>query len=486
MQPAIKLLSDDLLQRVLDEAFQLMLEPGIKVQSQEARDLLGSAGARVDAEREVVSIPESVVRQALATTPSEFYLYNLAGEPVVRYGGDAVHFDPGSSGVSILDPETLEHRSSRTPDLLRLVKVAEMLPQYDAQSTAVVCNEVPKEIGDLYRLYLVLLHSAKPVITGAFSTRTGESMYDMLAVLSGGRQELVKKPRAVFDVCPTPPLVWSHFGAQNLIDLARAGVPAEIVSMPLAGAGAPVTLLGSVVQHAAECLSGITIHQLARAGSPIVWGGAPAIFDMRQGTTPMGAIETAMIDASYAQVGKSLGVPTHTYLGASDAKIVDAQAGMESGISAVIGALAGINMISGAGMLDFLACQSAEKLVVDSEAIAMAKRLLVGVQVQTETLATGLFAGINFKADFLKQKATRQLFPKEQYLPSPVIDRHSQRGWQEQGGLDTFARAKVRVQELLASYQPPQIEETQSRELRQMVERLARQAGMDRLPEIDL
>jgi trimethylamine--corrinoid protein Co-methyltransferase len=255
--------------------------------------------------------------------------------------------------------------------------------------------------------------------------------------------------------------------------------------MPLAGAGAPVTLLGSVVQHAAECLSGITIHQLARAGSPIVWGGAPAIFDMRQGTTPMGAIETAMIDASYAQVGKSLGVPTHTYLGASDAKIVDAQAGMESGISAVIGALAGINMISGAGMLDFLACQSAEKLVVDSEAIAMAKRLLVGVQVQTETLATGLFAGINFKADFLKQKATRQLFPKEQYLPSPVIDRHSQRGWQEQGGLDTFARAKVRVQELLASYQPPQIEETQSRELRQMVERLARQAGMDRLPEMD-
>jgi trimethylamine--corrinoid protein Co-methyltransferase len=485
MQPAIKLLSDDLLQRVLDEAFQLMLEPGIKVQSQEARDLLGSAGARVDVEREVVSITESVVRQALATTPSEFYLYNLAGEAVVRYGGDAVHFDPGSSGVSILDPETLEHRSSRTPDLLRLVKVAEMLPQYDAQSTAVVCNEVPKEIGDLYRLYLVLLHSAKPVITGAFSTRTGESMYDMLAVLSGGRQELVKKPRAVFDVCPTPPLVWSHFGAQNLIDLARAGVPAEIVSMPLAGAGAPVTLLGSVVQHAAECLSGITIHQLARAGSPIVWGGAPAIFDMRQGTTPMGAIETAMIDASYAQVGKSLGVPTHTYLGASDAKIVDAQAGMESGISAVIGALAGINMISGAGMLDFLACQSAEKLVVDAEAIAMAKRLLAGVQVQTETLATGLFAGINFKADFLKQKATRQLFPKEQYLPSPVIDRHSQRGWQEQGGLDTFARAKVRVQELLASYQPPQIEETQSRELRQMVERLARQAGMDRLPEMD-
>jgi trimethylamine--corrinoid protein Co-methyltransferase len=486
MQPGIRLLSDELVQRTLDEAFQLMQETGVKVQSQPARQLLAAAGARVDETNEIAHLPEVVVRQALATVPKEFHLYNLAGEPVVRYGGDAVHFDPGSAGVNILDPDTLEHRPAQTPDLVRLVKVAEMLPQYDAQSTAVVCSEVPKEVGDLYRLYLVLLHSAKPVITGAFSTRTGEAMYDMLAIFSGGRQALKEKPRAVFDVCPTPPLVWSHFGAQNLIDLARAGVPAEMVSMPLAGAGAPVTLLGSVVQHAAECLSGITIHQLAQPGAPIVWGGAPAIFDMRQGTTPMGAIETAMIDASYAQVGKALGLPTHTYLAASDGKLVDAQAGMESGMSAMVGALAGINMISGGGMLDFLACQSAEKLVVDAEAIAMVKRLLSGVMLHTETLALELFAGINFKADFLKQRATRRLFPLEQHLPSPVIDRKSLRGWQEAGRMDAFDRARERVQGLLAEYQPPQHDESQLRELRQMVAALARQAGMEHLPEIEM
>ena len=100
--------------------------------------------------------------------PGRFNLYNRAGEPAVQYGGEAVQFDPGSSGVHILDPDTLQHRPSYTADLMRLIKVAEMLPQYEAQSTAVVCNEVPKEIGDLYRLYLVLLHSAKPIVTGAF------------------------------------------------------------------------------------------------------------------------------------------------------------------------------------------------------------------------------------------------------------------------------------------------------------------------------
>jgi trimethylamine--corrinoid protein Co-methyltransferase len=402
----------------------------------------------------------------------------------VHYGGDAVHFDPGSSGVHVLDPDTGEHRPARSDDLVRLIKVAEMLPQLDAQSTAVVCEDVPQEIGDIYRLYLVLLFSGKPVVTGAFSSGTTERMFEMLALVAGSREALAERPLAVFDVCPSPPLIWSEFGANNLMALARARVPAEIVSMPLAGAAAPVTLIGAVVQHAAECLAGITIHQLARPGSPIVWGGAPAIFDMRQGTTPMGAVETAMIDAAYAQVGKSLGLPTHAYLGASDGKVIDAQAGMESGITAVIGALAGINMISGAGMLDFLACQSVEKLVIDAEGIAFARRLLQGVQIHTETLALELFEGINFKGDFLKQKITRRLFREEQYLPSSVIDRGSLRSWQAEGSKDSLARARERVQALLGAYERPALLMEKERELTEMMTGIARQAGLGSLPPV--
>jgi trimethylamine--corrinoid protein Co-methyltransferase len=254
--------------------------------------------------------------------------------------------------------------------------------------------------------------------------------------------------------------------------------------MPLAGATAPVTLLGSIVQHAAESISGATIHQLANPGAPIVWGGAPAIFDMRQGTTPMGAVETAMIDAAYAQVGKSLGLPTHGYLCASDAKIVDAQAGLESGVTAMIGALAGLNMISGAGMLDFLACFSVEKLVIDAEGIAMAQRMLTGIEQRTPTLAIEMFAGIDFKGDFLKQKITRQLFAQEQHVPSSVIDRGSIRAWQQGGNLDTFARAKARVKELLAHYQKPLLPSGAERDLRGIVEREAKKTGMDKLPEL--
>jgi trimethylamine--corrinoid protein Co-methyltransferase len=243
-----------------------------------------------------------------------------------------------------------------------------------------------------------------------------------------------------------------------------------------------VTLAGCVVQHAAECLSGITIHQLAGPGAPVVWGGAPAIFDMRTGNTPMGAVETAMIDVAYAQVGKRLGLPTHTYLLGGDAKIVDAQAGLEAGIAAVLGALAGINMISGAGMLNFLAAMSTEKLVIDAEAIGYAQRLLAGIQSRTPTLATQMFATLGHSGDFLKLKETRQLFRSEQYLPSTVIDRDSLRAWQETGSPDVFARARARVDELLAAYRRPEMPAALEQELRAFMEAEARSRGMERLP----
>ncbi len=300
-------------------------------------------------------------------------------------------------------------------------------------------------------------------------------MIQLLALDAGGGEKLRRQPRAVFDVCPSPPLTWSEFAAQNLVDLAAAGVPAQIVSMPLAGAAAPVTLAGAVVQHAAETISGITIHQLANPGAPVVWGGAPAIFDMRAGTAPMGAMETAMLNLACAEVGKYLGLPTHGYLVATDSKLVDAQAGMESGASAVLGALAGINMISGAGMLESLACHSPEKLVMDAEAIAAALRLRRGIEPRGQTLATGMFAQLGLSGDFLKLKETRDLFRLEQHIPSAVISRSSR---SEAQPPDIFSKARARVEELVGMYEPPALEPGLLREFENLVAGEGERAGL--------
>ena len=480
MRPRFSLLDPALLERILEEAFTLLMRPGIQVHGAAAAELLASAGAAV--ESGVAHIPEPLARRALASAPSEFFLHDRSGRACIRYGGDSVHFDPGSSCVHVLDPETGEHRESLSADLVRLVQVAEMLPEYAAQSTALVCGDVPKDIGDLYRLFLVLLYSDKPIVTGAFTASAVRCMVDLLEADAGGREALRRRPRAVFDVCPSPPLNWSAFASDSLVELARAGVPAEIVSVPLAGAAAPVTLAGAAVQHAAECITGITISQLAEPGAPVVWGGAPSIFDMRNGTTPMGAVETAMIDLACAEVGKSLGLPTHAYLGGSDAKCVDAQAGMESAAAILLGALGGINMISGAGMLDFLGCQSAEKLVLDAEAIASARRLIDGIEARTDSLAVAMFERVGLAGEFLKLADTRRLFRLEQHLPSAVIDRGSLRAWEDAGRRDAFARARTRVADLVAAYRRPSLDPATQRRIFDVVRPLAAKAGLEGLP----
>jgi trimethylamine---corrinoid protein Co-methyltransferase len=479
MRPKLELLEHSLVERILDEAFQLLETIGTKIGAPQALDLLRSAGAWID--HDTVRLPKGLVLRALESVPREFFLYTRSGEPAVHYGKDNVYFDPGSSCLNILDVESQQPRLATSADLVRMVQVTEMLPEFAAQSTAVVCNDVPSEIGDWYRLLLVLLYSDKPVVTGAFSIPTLQVMIELLAADAGGADAMKQKPRAIFDVCPSPPLNWTEFASQNMLELARAEVPAQIVSMPLAGATAPVTLAGAIVQHAAECLAGITIHQLAKPGAPVVWGGAPAIFDMSTGNTPMGAIETAMLNMGCAQVGKSLGLPTHGYLVASDSRQLDAQAGMESGGSALLGALAGINMISGAGMLDFLACHSIEKLVIDAEAIANAQRLISGIEPRAENLALDAFSQTGLHGDFLKLKETRLLFRKEQHFPSTVIDRRS-----NGNAGDLLTRARERVNELVETYQRPKIVPQLENAILGPAWREAKELRLDHLPGVEM
>ena len=486
MRPRLKLLDDELVGQIIDEAFGLLIDPGVRVHNDEALALLNEAGAEVDLTSSIARIQESIVRDALKAAPSEFYLHNLDGEPVVHYGGDRVHFDPGSAAITILDRKTQEQRDPTTEDFVDFVKLVEMLPQLDAQSTAIICKDVPEEIGDLYRLYLALNFMRKPIVTGAFDKDTWWTMKELLVTMVGGETELALKPIAVFDVCPSPPLLWSDITCQNLIDCARSGIPAELVSMPLAGATAPVTLAGAVVQHAAECMSGVVIGQLSKKGAPIVWGGSPAAFDMREGTTPFGAVGTWMIDCAYAQVGKTLNLPTHAYMGMSDAKIVDAQSGLESAGGTILAALTGINMISGAGMMDLESCQSFEKHVIEAEFIGMAKHLVAGIEVRDEPIALTLMRSMGHEADYLVNPHTLKWFQEEFYIPSEVIDRSSHDTWKSRGGKSAFDRSSDRVDQLLSSYQALPLSDELREELRRITTKAAQGFGMEELPPLPM
>jgi trimethylamine--corrinoid protein Co-methyltransferase len=483
-QLKLQIMDEDLQAQIIQEGFEILQDPGVRIHNREALELLAQGGAQVNFDQQITRFSEDLVRNALASAPNEFSLYNLDGEPYVHYGGDDVHFNPGSTAVSILDRDSGVHRPPTTEDFINFVRLVENLPQFEAQSTAFIPQDVHEEIGDLYRLYLALNYIQKPIITGAFTKDTWWVMWEMLVCVSGSEENLINRPIAVFDICPTPPLTWSDFASQNLIDNARKGVPVEIVSMPLAGATAPVTLAGSVVQHTAENLSGITLHQLANAGAPVIWGGAPSAFEMREGTTPMGDVNTWLIDLATIQIGKALGLPTHTYMGSSDSKFLDSQSGIESAGGTMLAALSGVNMVSGAGMLDFLRCQSFEKLVIDAEIISMAKRFISGIEKREEPIILDLMRTYGHQADFLSQPHTHKWFREELHIPSEIIDHGSLDNWMQNERKSTHDRAADLVDKLLTNDQPTPLPQKLHDELRDITLISARKHGMQALPSL--
>jgi len=234
--------------------------------------------------------------------------------------------------------------------------------------------------------------------------------------------------------------------------------------MPLSGFMAPITLTGTLIQHTAETLSGVVINQLSNPGTPILYGGSPAVFDHRYETTPMGAVETMMIDCAYNEIGKYLNLPTQAYISMSDAKQLDAQAGLESGMGATLAALAGINSISGPGMIDFESCQSLEKLVLDNEMCGMTFRLIDGITPRDDFPALPVFRELLREKHLLIAEHTLRHRHKEIFFPGPAIDRANRERWKQDGAMDLKARLQNEVKKLL------------------LMEKEARRHGQDHLP----
>jgi len=440
IRPKIQLLDKKHKMLILEEAKSILETQGIFIENEEATDILNQHS--LNHKDLHYYIPSDLVEKCLDSVPGKITLFDRDRNEHISLEEDQVHFDPGSAAIFILDENTGEIREGLSKDFIKFSKIVEHLKYIEAQSTALIYQDVPKIAQDWHRLYLALSNCYKPVITGTFRKESFSIMREILLSCRNSEDDLAQKPLAIFDACPSPPLKWSDLTTQSLIDAAKSMIPSEFVSMPLAGANAPITLIGSITQHCAECLAGVVIVQLTKRGAPLIWGGSPAVFDMKQGTTPMGAIETMMINLGNIEMGKYLNLPTHAYMSLSDSKIPDSQAGFEAGMGALLAGLGGINMVSGPGMLDFESTQSIEKLIIDNEIIGMVKRFLNGIEDYGIPYASEILKDYGDKEELLSHPSTLKYFRKELFFPSIIIDRMTRDSWKALGSKSARKRAK--------------------------------------------
>ncbi len=469
MRPQLNVLSDKLIGEILAEAKRIMAETGMEIRGEPLRQRLLDHGLKTDAKGRVL-FPADVVDAAIVSSPKSFTLYNRDGDAHTEIGGNNVHFVPGSSGLKVQDHRTGETRLSNSTDFIEYARLCDGLEHIAYLATAFSTNkDIEAQVSDAWRLYMCLTTSKKPVVSGAFSEHGVPRMADMMQLFRADRAELIDKPMSIFTITATGNLRYGEDSCQNLLDCAEAGIPVEIVPVTLMGLIAPVTLVGALVFHCVDVLTGITMAQIVREGTPVLFGGAPATFHMKAASSPMAAIEAQHLNVAYVQIAKSLDLPTQAYMALSDGKFLDAQAGGETFSSALLAAIAGVNSVSGPGMLDFVLTFSLPKLVFDNEVCGQALHFVREIEVLDDLPTGELVKQLMDEDHLITSPHTLEYWPKELYLTDPVIDRLNRESWEEGGSMELWDRACMQVEERLANYTPIETDTATDAAMRELV-----------------
>ena len=470
MRPTLNIISDELITKIVEEAKRILAETGMDIRGASLRQRLLDHGLKTDASGERILFPADVVERAIETAPESFTLFDRDGNPHAEIGGNHVNFFPGSSGLKILDHRSGETRLANSTDFVEYVRLADGLQNISYLATAFSTNQdIEPQVSDAWRLYMSLITSKRPVVSGAFSEHGVPRMAEMLRLFRTDEQEMFAKPQSIFTITATGNFRYGDDSCQNLLDCVEAGIPIEVVPVTLMGLIAPVTLVGALVFHCVDVLTGLTMAQIIRPGHPVLFGGAPATFHMKAASSPMAAIEAQRLDVAYVAIAKSLGLPTQAYMALSDAKVLDAQAGGETFSSALLAALAGVNSVAGPGMLDFVLTFSLPKLVLDNEFCGQVLHFVRETGVLEDLPTAGLVEELLKEDHLITAPHTLEYWPQELYMTDPVLDRMNRDSWVEGGSVSLEERACEQVELRLANYTPFETDTAVDAEMRRLV-----------------
>ena len=449
--PYARVLTDDQIYEIRRGAFDIMQQVGFKVLHQEARAMLKQAGALVRGE--MVKVPEHVVLECLNTAPKGFTIYDREGNRALEVEGRKSYFGTSPASPNTKDARTGEIHETGIADIAIGAKVADACRHIDWVMPFGSSQDTPEQVADLYEFEAVVKNTTKPVVFIGYTPQSLEMVYEMGAEVAGGLDRLREKPFMLLYPEPISPLIQPADVVDRILiaaDLFMPQVPGPAVH---AGATGPVTLAGLVMQITAEALMCLVLAQLRNPGCPVCLSGNVQVLDMATGVFGVGYPELSLGICAQAEVAQSFGLPTWGYAGCSDAKTVDAQAGLECGFSTLSQALVGLNLIHDVGYLDSGMVCSAAQLLLGNEAIGMTKRFLQGIRVNQDTLAREVIEEVGPGGEFMTHAHTLKHF-KSELSRSRLLTRDKREKWVQKGSKDMATRIQEELIEILDHHQP--------------------------------
>ncbi len=450
---SLNVYSDDEIDELHLATLEVMDKTGLFVDDEEALAIFDGGGARVDRETKIVKLPSHLVENAIRSAPSKILLAGRNPKHDIVLEGNRIGFTNFGEGIFVNDLYSGEQRSSTKQDLADCALLVDSLPHLDVCQRAVGSQDKPPEALPVHNAEAVLTHTSKHSFIGPGDREPLRRIIEIAAVISGGKEKLKERPILTFNTCPTSPLRLLGPFCHIVIDAARFGITANIISMAMAGATAPVSLAGAIVVQNAEILGGIALSQLVRRGAPVIYGSTTTIMDLKLSTSPMGCPEIGMVSAAAARLAHYYRVPSWVAGGWGDSKVPDAQAGHEKTLTALLPALAGANIIYGLGALEMGVTLDWAQLVMDNEFAGMIKHVVQGIAVNDETLAVDVIHEVGPFGDFISHEHTREHMKSLQSQPK-LIDRRRRDFWQQLGGTDLAHRAREEAKYILKTHRP--------------------------------
>jgi trimethylamine---corrinoid protein Co-methyltransferase len=472
MKPTVQFLSRDEIARVHEASLHILSKIGMKFPSTGVQDLLGEAGAE-KGKGGLIKVPPGLVERAVASVPkwNEVVLYGRDPRYDVTFRNHEPKLACMTMATSVIDLHTREKRPATNDDLAKLTRVAHALPRVEVNGGLITPQDVPGAVNDWYTWATCLKNTTKHITGGVLGTRGVRDVIGMASVAFGSEDRFLKRPCISGWVLTLPPLGIDNDSLEALVELSRWKIPAMVSSGPILGVSSPVTVAGTVVQAHAEILGCLVVSQLTSPGAPFIYTSFARGMDMRTGSVTMASPEFAILKIAMAQMGSFLGLPTRMPGMLRDAKLLDAQAGFETGmVSAMTGLVA--DLMDGMQLDSDLVVDYADLIFCD-DCMGAIKRLARFLDVRPETLAVEVIDEVGPGGTFLSHDHTVTRFREELWQPG-LMERRNWDQWASSGARPIDQAALERVRTMVRTESEPLIPAAAAAEIDAIVERARR------------
>ena len=464
----VECLTKDQIRRIHETSLAVLERVGFVLPHDEALGRFADVGADVDRKSQRVRVSPTLVASLLDKAGRQFTIYGRDLSRTAEFGVGKRNYNSIAGEAFWVENLGGERRYASLDDVVTAARFADALDGINIVGAMADPQEIPVEYRCVEVMATVAKNTTKPITFWLHDRASAKYVVDVVVAMRGGVEEATRYPLCYPLLEPISPLRFPFDGVDLLFETARINMPVMIGPMAQTGMSAPATLAGTMVQENAEILAGVCVTQLVRPGMPVCYGGICHAFDMGVAQLIFGGPEQAIFGAAMTQMGKHYGLPVYINVGLTDSKRVDAQAGLETGVTLTLGAAAGADVFGHMGICGMDQGSSLDMLTLQNEVICYVESALREIDFSDDALGLAEIETAGPGGTFIDTGHTAAHFRRELWFPK-LLDRQHYQAWLDGGAASTEDRCRERKQDILRTHTPDPVPAELERALDEIV-----------------